>query len=199
VGRRERFGGSYTIHHAEELFWQSVAAGSPDYTFVALAIGASPAAPPSWAVWACIDARQNTERQTARGPDKITPPILDELVRHLARRQWSFESRDRSDAEPDAEYRPPSFRSAVIEVAEADPNWRDKVSGADSDWYKPIVRAWNWEQQNDLARSTFWTLEGFKTTARIDRVMTQTVAAEVGDPDDVDVWTWVAKRASDLL
>jgi hypothetical protein len=148
-------------------------------------------------LWACVEARQDSERKTANGPDKKTPPVLDELVRFFARAQWAYERSDQCSR--DAEYRPPSFRSAVIEVARADPFWREKVGDADPDWYKPITRAWRWEQKHDPAPSSFWNLEGFVTTARIDRVMTQMVGAEEGDPEDVAVWAWVSKRISDAI
>jgi hypothetical protein len=198
-GRPLKFGGGYNIQHAHELFRASEAQGNPDYTSVALAIGASPANPPPWAILACIEAIQAAEQSAARGRARDMPPILDDLVRYFAYRQWEFERSDQAPGEQWNDYRPHSFRSAVIAVARKNPKWSREVNEGNDDWFKPIRRAWDWEQEHDQLASSVWRLDGFKTTWRIDRVMRETVAAEEGDPIDLQQWVWLAKRHIDSM
>lgn len=192
MGRKARHGGGYTVRHAEELFKQSVADGKPDYRYVALAIGSAPASPPPWAMWACVELRQQEERIAARGIDSEIADILDLLVRFFDEKQQEFE-RDHPDARET--YSPPSLRSAILHVLAACGRRGGRSAGANDDWFRDIRNAWTWEQENDLVPSSFWQLEGFHTTSRIDRVMTQSVAAELGDPHDVQLWAWITKKA----
>ena len=191
MGRRKRYGGSYTVENAEKLFQQSVALGKPDYQLVALAIGACPSAPPSWAVLACIELRQQYERLPARGNDAEMSFILDDLVRFFDRAGRNGE--------------PPSLRSAIIQVMTDRGLRQHRADSANDDWFRDIREAWEWEQANELAPSSFMQLADghfidayrLKTTSRIHRVLMQDVATEVGDPQDVHVWAWIAQRMID--
>ena len=57
-----------------------------------------------------------------------------------------------------------------------------------------ITRAWNEEQKHDRAANSTWELEKLQTTTRIDRILTQEVARELGEPEDLHTWAWIAKR-----
>ena len=197
MGRKKQVGAGYNIYRAEELFRQSEADGKPDYKYVALAIGAAPAAPPSWAVLACIELRQEEEGQAARGHPTKVSAVLDDLVRFFDQKQREFERQSQDSPEIRLAYSPPSFRSALRQVLASDEGWKHEIDGANDDWQKPFRNAWRWEQENDLAPSSFWQLDGFNTTSRIDRVMTQSVAAELGDPEDMHVWAWTTKRIAE--
>jgi hypothetical protein len=206
MGRRKRHGGSFTVANAEQLFQQSLAEGKPDYQFVALAIGACPAAPPSWAVWACIELRQQHERLPARGNVAEMSDILDELVRFFDRAGRNGERLNGDGQNLTTNYSPPSLRSAIIEVLKDSGIRQHRADTANDDWFRDIREAWEWEQANELVPSSFMELaEGdvidadkrLKTTSRIHRVLMQDVAAEVGDPQDVHVWAWIAKRMID--
>jgi hypothetical protein len=206
MGRRKRQGGSFAVENAEKLFQQSVLDGTPDYQLVALAIGARPSAPPSWAVWECIELRQRHERIPARGNDGDMSDILDALVRffdHAGRNGERLKTHGHDGSE---RYSPPSLRSAIIQVLKDRGLRAERVSSANDDWFRDIREAWEWEQAHELAPSSFMELEEgdvdeadkrLKTTSRIHRVLMQEVAAEVGDPQDVHVWAWIAKRMID--
>jgi hypothetical protein len=189
-GRKRRFPLGYTLEHARQLFEQSVAERKPDFRYVALAIGATPAAPPDWAIWACIEARRDEEGKSARGHDETVSVILDELVRFFDQSQRNFYQRN--DASGD--YKPPSLRSAIRTVLKAQGSRCEDAGRADGDWYVDITRAWNEEQKHDRAANSTWELEKLQTTTRIDRILTQEVARELGDPEDLHTWAWIAKR-----
>jgi len=209
MGRNKRLGGGYTIHNAEQLFEQSKADGKPDYRYVALAIGNAPASPPTWAICACIDARQEEEQKVARGVANDIPAILDEIVRFYERSQIEFERENRGTKHTLDDYFPPALQSAILWVLN-DKGLRQAWSGsAETDWFKDIRRAWDWEQEHELAPSSYMQLEpmktktgnergkeraGLYTTRRIDRVLSQSVAAELGDPVDVQIWAYITKR-----
>lgn len=206
MGRRKRHGGSFTVENAETLFQQSVAVGKPDYHLVALAIGARPSAPPSWAVWACIELRQQHERLPARGNDAEMSYILDELVRVFDRAGRNGERPEAAGQSRSEQYSLPSLRSAILQVLKDKGLRQNRADSANDDWFRDIREAWEWEQAHELAPSSFMELaEGdvsdadkrLKTTARIHRVLMQDVAAEVGDPQDVHIWAWIAKRMID--
>jgi hypothetical protein len=190
VGAKQRLPFGYIVEQAEQLFAQSVASGKPDYKYVALAIGASPAAPPDWAVGACIELRRAEEQKSSRGICNDVSDILDEMVRHFDRTERAFyESGERKGG-----YSPPSLRSTIRQATTALGQRKGDVNRADDDWCRDIIRAWNEEQKHDRAPHSAWELEGFVTTARIDRVLTQAVAKELGDPEDTATWAWMTKR-----
>ena len=173
MGRNKRYGGGYSVQNAEEMFRQSAGGagqgGERDYRYVALAIGNSPANPPNWAILECIELRQSEERKAARGhPDKVSA-VLDDLVRFFDLMQREFEAAAiLADAEA-PKYKPPSIRSAIIHVLELG-------GDANDDRFRDIREAWNWEQKHDLAPNSYFGLDGFNTTSRIDRVLYQSAA-----------------------
>ena len=197
MGRKKRFGGAYTIQHAEELFEKSKADGHPDYKYVALAIGSSPAAPPSWALWACIELRQQKEDEAGRGNDNDIPVILNQIVRFYDREQRAFEENANKQNGLTHSYVTASLRSAILSVLKNERLRKGMVSSANDDWFRDIREAWQWEQDNDCITSSYWQLEGWKTTSRIDRVLTQDAAAELGDPNDLAGWAWITQRLID--
>ncbi len=203
MGRPKRHSGGHSIHHAEEMFRQSVANRNPDYSYVALAIGAAPQAPPSWAVLACIELRQQRERQPARGNAAEIEGILDDMVRFYDRDRRAFELTCTESPHALDGYRAPALRSAILQVLKANGQRSEQSTSASDDWFRDIRKAWEWEQEHDLAPSSFMELdEGgigkdrklLKTTTRIDRVLMQSIAAEMGDPVDVQTWAWITKR-----
>ncbi len=208
VGRKPRRSGNYTIKRAEHLFAQSVADGRPDYKYVALAIGAVPGSPPDWAIWACVELRLDEERKAARGNDDDIPAILDDLVRHYDREQRKFEHQSTGGLDTLDTYQPPSLRSAIRHVLKTKGLRTGRESENSDDWIRDIREAWDWEQENDLAPSSLMKLEGFKTregqergglktTSRVHRVLMQSMAAELGDPEDSATWAWITKRTMD--
>lgn len=82
MGRPKRQSGGHIIQRSEELFRQSVHAGKPDYSYLALAIGASPGSPPPWAILECIEFRSALQVKAARGDANVSG-ILDDMVRLL--------------------------------------------------------------------------------------------------------------------
>ena len=134
--------------------------------------------------------------------------ILDDIVRYYDRQQRAFELTcfGRWDALDD--YRPPSFRSAILHVLQANGQRTKHYGDANDDWFRDIRNAWEREQEHDLAPSSLFRLEEGKldqegkvdgktrwlrTTVRIDRVLMRSAALENGDPEDVQVWAWITK------
>jgi hypothetical protein len=204
-GRKPRFGAGYSIKHAQELFRRSVDEGHPDFKYVALAIGEAPASPPSWAVLACIELRKRDERQTARGHSETINVILNEIVRFYIRAEREF-IKGFNTYEAFDNYTPPTLRSAILSVLkERDPN--TNADGANDDWHRDIREAWNREQIDCLLPSSDMQLEQgkpsvrakrkLKTTIRIDNVLRQSVAEELGHPTDLQTWVWSTKRIID--
>lgn len=208
AGPKPKYGGTYAIQNSRQLFEQSCAEGSPEYKYVALAIGSSPGAPPDWAMWACIEARQVEERSAARGIDPDIPAILDEIVRFYDRKQREFELGAKDALVQLDSYIVPSIREAIRDVLKRMGLRQKRDSRANDDWFRDIRNAWDWEQENDPSPdASDWTrLQGLmkkrdgtqvpiKATARIHRVLMETMARENGDPEDVDTWAWITKRA----
>lgn len=210
MGRKKRYGAGYEIQHAERLFLQSVAEGEPEYRYVALAIGSTPGSPPPWAMFACIELRQSEELKAARGNLTDIPFILDELVRFYDHKQRDFESKPEYVTVDLDSYSPPSLRSAILHVLEANGLRGAEVGSADDNWIRDIREAWEWEQKHDtplnpdpvsgmFLAGTHKSEDGedvpiIKTTSRIERVLLQTIAKENGDPEDVHYWAWLAKQ-----
>ena len=204
AGRKKKYGGAFTIEHSQMLFEQSVASGHPDYSFVALAIGSVPGSPPDWAIWACIKLRQAEERKAARGIDNDIPAILDEVVRYYDKKQREFERQSQDALDALETYSPPSLRSAIRDVLTSKGLRSTREIEGNDDWFRDIREAWDWEQKHDLAPSSFMQLEplkkngkeipGLKITSRIDRVLGESVAAELDHPADTETWAWIAKR-----
>lgn len=193
VGRPKRHSGGYAIENAEELFTKSVEAGDPDYSYVAMAIGAMPGSPPPWAVLECINLRCTEQMKAARGLPMVEP-ILDDMVRHFDSMEKAYRSQQKT-CHTQAAYVPPSLRSAIIHVAKANPKWAGNVGSADDDWMLPIREAWDWEQEHDLSPFEGGDLlTGFETTARIDRVVMEAVAVENDDPPDTATWAYLTKK-----
>lgn len=194
VGRPRRNSGGHVIQHAEELFRQSVKAGKPDFSYVALAIGSCPGAPPTWAIIECIEHRCDVEMKAARGHTNVSA-ILDDIIRILDGLQHDFWQRTGGGgAGPQREYSPPSLRSTIIAVVRNYSSWSGHIGSANDDWMKPIREAWDWEQEHDPSpRVEGCLLEGCETTSRIERVIMQSVAAERHEPEDTAKWAWVAK------
>ena len=202
MGRPTRRSGGRTIQDAEDLFRQSVENGKADYSYVALAIGAAPQAPPAWAVLACIELRQEREKQSARGNANDIEGILNDIVRYYDREQRAFEQTLQGSLNALDAYRAPPLRAAILHVLKANGHRNEKYGGASDDWFRDIRKAWDWEQKHDLAPSSFMELdEGdiddkkkkLKTTTRIDRVLMQSIATELGNPADVQTWAWITK------
>jgi hypothetical protein len=172
--------GQSEIDNAKALFEQSVERGRPDYRLVALAIGAAPLRPPSWAIEACILAKETTERIPAAGtvPDEVGE-VLDQIIRYYA--GWQ---QDRPRDPPGSEHVPPSLREAIIASCRTLGLRTKQLDGAgNDDWMRDVRRAWDWEQVND-GRDSYLVLDGFNTTGRIDRVLTALYGAEMGMPSD---------------
>jgi hypothetical protein len=200
MGRPIRHSGGYKIQNAETLFRQSVEAGKPDFSYIALAIGTSPGSPPPWAILQCIELRSAMQMSTARGHPNVSG-ILDDIIRLLDRLQhnWWMQTGGDGSKTMRPKYKRPSLRSVIINVAKEHSAWRDFVGSADNDWMKPIREAWDWEQKYDLASDVGGELlDGFATTSRIERVVMENVAAENGDPADMAKWAWTAKMMIDL-
>lgn len=203
-GRKSRYGAGYAIEHAERLFRQSVDEKRPDYKFVALAIGAAPASPPSWAIFECIQLRQREERNAGRGHEQNVSDILDDVVRFYDRAQRNFEDQCRNTSATLDDYSPPSLAKAIRQVLAEREERQDIACKVDGDWFRDVRNAWNLEQKNDLAPSAIMHLDegkaakkrgGFlKTTHRIARVLQQSMAQEIGHPEDLATWAWTTKR-----
>lgn len=201
MGRNKRYGAGYSVQNAEEMFNQSVKDAGPggegDYRYVALAIGGSPANPPNWAILECVALRQAEERKAARGhPDKVSA-VLDDLIRFFdqKQREFEFDQKKKRETEENAQpsraeatiYQPPSLRSAIIDVLKLD-------GGANDDDFRVIREAWNWEQDNDPAPSGLFSLDGFTTTSRIERVLFQSAAIAYEGPEDLEYAAWIYKK-----
>ena len=209
MGRKPGQSGAQAIRDAEYLFGQSVEIGRPDFTYVALAIGNTPHAPPLWAVLACIELRQRSEGKPALGNSLEIENILDKIIRFYDRKQRLFEKslgKDSFDALDN--YRPASLRSAILHVLKANDYRTEKQAEASDDWFRDIRKAWEWEQKHDLAPSSFFHFEEgnldeegrikgrkrwLQTTSRIDRVLMRSAALENGDPEDLAKWAWITK------
>lgn len=198
MGRKKQYGPGYDIHHAEELFEQSVERKKPDYRYVALAIGKSPVAPPDWAILACIQARQEEERKAASLTPDLVSPVLDDLVRFFAKEQWDFEDRMKKSKKPLPVFTPTPLRKALRLVLSGKERWKDHINGANDDWQAPFREAWRREQENDVLQSHFFQLDGFKTTSRIERVLCQLLGQEYDGPEDLEYTAWIAKRSIEL-
>lgn len=209
AGPKPKYGGTYTIKHARQLFEQSCADGCADYRYVAIAIGSTPGAPPDWAIWACIEARRDAERSAARGNDTDIPSILDDIVRFYDRKQREFEHNNKETPDALENYVVPPLQEAIQTVLKDAQLRRNRDTKGNGDWFRDIRNAWDWEQENDPSPdATGWMalqglmkkgkgkgkLEPIKGTARIYRVLMETMAHENGDPEDVNTWAWVAKR-----
>jgi len=193
MGRKPRFGAGYEIINAQRLFEKSVLEEKADFRFVALAIGASPAAPPDWAILECISLRRAVARSAARGNRNDVADILDELVAHFDLEQRNFEAAFTGQIDW-ASFPKPNLNGAIKKVLARLGIRRTERERSDPDSFKDIILAWNWEQQNDAAPASYFRLEGWKTTSRIDRVMKALVGDELGYPADIETLAWLAKK-----
>lgn len=190
MGRPRLISGPHQVENAHRLFLQSVERGSPDFRYVALAIGAEPFQPPRWAVWECILEKDRTARRAATTLTEVDE-ILDEVVRYFAGEHF------RRDDNPELRERPlPSLQKA-IRAACATLGKRtkslDAPKNADTSWMKDVERAWKREQQEDVVESYHQLLE-WKTTKRIADIVEALVAKEFGHPPDLQQYLWMAQR-----
>lgn len=206
-GRKPGLSGSYVINRAEDLFDQSCAEGKPDFHYVALAIGANPASPPDWAMLACIEAHDAKVRNAAAGIDNDIPIVLDGIVRYYLEKQREFEIENDYEYEALEGYVVPPLNQAITTVLKQMGLRQSRASKGETDWFKDIRRAWEWEQKNDPAPFSkhLFTLDGkmkrrggrlvpIAATSRIDNVISETLAEENGDPPQTRKWAWLVKR-----
>lgn len=202
MGRPKRMSGHNEIANAQKLFERSQADGKPDYRYVALAIGASPGAPPDWAMLACIELRSTTEHRAARGIANDIEFVLDEVVRLFDLQEQQFEqANEHKDGKiPWGDYKPPSLRAAILFVLEEQELRRDRAIAGNDDWFDDIREAWDWEQTHDRLSidGLNLSLRTFYPTHRIDRVMNAAVAEECHNPVDTDKWAWITQRLSKM-
>lgn len=186
MGRPKLISGYAEIANAERMFRQSVKNRKPDFRYVALAIGASPLKPPRWAVWECIMEHDRTAGRPASNVGKLGE-LLDEVVRVYARVQFQNEDkgRDRAIARP-------SLRAAIIQARAFLERGGASSSDANDDWMKTATRAWNTEQET--VAESYFHLDGWNTTSRINRVIEGMIGRENGYPTDLQTAFWMLEE-----
>lgn len=172
MGRPKVPSGGSEIVGVKELFDKSVEKGRPDFRYLALAIGSSPAKPPTWAMLECRFEFERTRRQASSETDHLHK-MLDEIawayVEELARREDS--KRDRDDP-------PPPFKEMVRRAY-----WASEKTtlprASENDAYRIYSRKWNDEQENAIIESWHFLFD-WKITPRIAAVMDRFVGEEMG-------------------
>lgn len=189
MGNKRLLSGPHQITNAEQLFILSAQRGTPDFRYVALAIGENPYRPPSWAVWECILEKNRTARRAASGTREVST-ILDEVVRFFAKEHF------RRDDEPERRTKSsPPLRLAIRTACET-LNLRAKersAGAAEASWMKDVERAWRREQQEDVVESAY-VLLNWNTTKRIDEIMHGLLADEFGGPRDIQQLLWMVNE-----
>jgi len=168
---------------------------------VALAIGDRPHAPPRWAVQACVDLRNRerlaASRSNTRFQDQQVGEVLDRIVAHYLEAEYEFEARTglRVGREPEGatSYKPPSL-SKAIRAASAH---LIDVDNASDDDLRIIRNAWNDEQDGQRLPTSYFLLEGWHVTRRIDRVIHELESPRYGWPADPSYALWLANRVPD--
>lgn len=189
------------IDRVEGLFRES-----DDFRYVAMAIGSCPLDPPRWAILECIELRLKSETVSALG-ETVThiDEILDRTVLCLAEyRAEQFAKcaaiADRSDrAACIADIKKMALTSAFKKAIQyVDPSLMENRNEQLSSALDNLKKAWRREQIEELVD---WEaaglepdgafLEGFATTHRIERVMSEFFQPEYFD---VDLQIWIAKE-----
>lgn len=180
--------GAAAIRDAEELFYKSVAEGSPDFRYPALVIGQNPLVPPKWAIEACIEERRRTERVAASRESEKHARMLDEmavvLIEHFNSQSKNKGKKARTGVKSK------SVRSMSWEAAKR----LDDIDHNTSDVsLRPIVDRWNEEQE--LASDKAQLIAGQKLTPRISRIQDELFGEEFGTSKDplVDAY-WQYRR-----
>ncbi|MEP3422937.1 MAG: hypothetical protein ABJN35_14455 [Erythrobacter sp.] len=171
MGNTAILSGGEKIAKAKELFFQSLAAEKPDYRFLVLAIGSSPATPPSWAMWECrIEYERTLRRASSHEPahDEMLDEIARAYIEEMVRREENIEFRD----EP-----VPSFRKMVRRAYSATYG-REFPKARENDAYKIYQRKWKDEQQKAAIKSTF-NLFDLEITPRIEAILNDYVGTEM--------------------
>jgi len=171
MGNRAILSGGELIANAKDLFFQSVESGEPDFRLAVLAIGQSPATPPSWAMWECRFEYERTSRR-ASSKHESQDEMLDEIARAYV------EEMARREDNPELRSKPvPSFREMVRRAHHAAFD-QPLPKLAESDAYKQYDRKWRDEQQNAAIQSTY-NLFDWKITPRIEAILDHFIGTEM--------------------
>lgn len=219
MGRPRKLSGATKIAKAEQLFRQSMMAGTPDYEYIALAIGERPFDPPDWAMLECIELHSNTIKASTRGNDNATSrhamrQILDKIIRFYIAAELKHEritgvSVWSDDVPEELVYKRPSFSHAVISACRSLKTRENEISRANTDWHRDVRVAWEYEQSHEhlpqrVAGSrrfdeseTYFQLFGWKTTVRIDRVMSEWQEKTSRVPANLSKALWLADKLRD--
>lgn len=189
MGRKKLRSGGEEISNAKVLFDASRAKGHADFRYVALAIGASPAAPPLWALMECFMECLRTEKlagSEASLEQGTVDLVIEEMARQLALAHFAPELSP--EISPDSKL---SKTELVHRACRAlGVNLEHLDYRADTDWMRSILRAWDREQLAPLPYD-YWEFPGFKLTHRIDRVTTAIVGKLEGLPTSPEKALWV--------
>lgn len=172
MGRPKIPSGGSEIVGVKELFDKSVGEGTPDFRYLALAIGSSPAEPPTWAMLECRFEFERTRRRASSDTDHLHK-MLDEIA-------WAYveELARREDSKCDRDYPPPSFNEMVRRAYWASEK-TNLPRASENDAYRIYSRKWNDEQENAVIKSCH-VLFDWKITPRIAAVMDRFVGKEMG-------------------
>lgn len=212
MGRKKSWGGAAQIERAEQMFRES-----GDYKYVALAIGSRPLDPPKWAMLACVKLRLKSEALSALGRNvQHVDAILDTAVWFLAQHQT--ERFEKCQAIGDPAQRAacklaikPMARDRALKKAirHINPDLMDDKQGRLVSTLDALKKAWDREKKEERFD---WdatgpdaggpTLDGFRLTHRIARVLMQYHASEYPDDSlhfyDPDLLIWFAKQESEI-
>ena len=190
AGRPRRYIGALELENAEALFRQSVEDGSPNYRYVAMAIGAEPLTPPAWAVLACLHLKGTTEKSAGSSMERPDGDVLDEAIRIIARhedRMFEIRMAARSlgdGANIDRRDRFPVKRA--IEQAYFALNDGEEIGESN---YRRIRRLWDDEQRRTVYKGPTpipMDDDSILTTFRINRVLSNFEDAKIPDGQMID-------------
>lgn len=178
-GRPKLASGHNQIRNARRLFDTSVANGTPDFRYVALAIGEVPIKPPKWAIDACIEEKELTETASASVAREDIGIVLDEAIRIFYDHEEET-NRDGSEL---------PFAAAIREACKRTNKFLGFDGSLGASELKTIRDAWKREQKESNLESNLF-LEGFKPTERIDRVLIAKLGSEFGMSTNPmrDIW-----------
>lgn len=174
-GPKLKHGGNFDIMNAERLFLET-----NNFRYVALAIGANPVRPPSWAMEACIAERLTAERSSSGGQRQHTSRILDLAIALMATHEdeYFLPARSLKDEESriawyklyEVQYKAKPLATALRQaLLIIDPH--EKLIDAA---IVNLRNAWMREQKEERLNEKNFSvlrLRKIKTTARIDRVL----------------------------
>lgn len=185
MGNTRKMSGGEEIANAKELFDKGVSNGKPDFRYVALAIGATPASPPRWAMLECLleyeqTLRLTSSRVTTDRPENDPHKMMDAIALAYLKEHVRQESINRTRRTK------PHLREMIRKGYEA-LALKPWPYGSDGDSYKQWERKWEGEQKNARIEGGYeYELFDLYMTPRIEEIITAFTGREMNLPEKPD-------------